>query len=194
MRAMAKLPPKASTPPAEPPTKVRGKGKAAAPTAAPKPDASVKVKAKRKRREATPPPLWNADDPNLQDDVFERIAEGESTRAIAVVYEVSGGTVWNLLNRPEFDERYMRARQDRAHNLAQRLSTIGELVLLGKVDPNAARVAIDAFKWTASKLLPKSYGDKLEVDAKVELTLADAIKSLSATPVPGHAALPTGER
>lgn len=195
MRPMAKLPPKASTPPAEPPTKVRGKGKAAAATPeAPKPDASVKPKAKRKRREATPPPLWNAEDPNLQDDVFERIAEGESTRAIATVYEVSGGTVWNLLNRPQFDERYMRARQDRAHNLAQRLSDIGELVLKGKVDPNAARVAIDAFKWTASKLLPKSYGDKLEVEAKMELTLADAIKSLSAGPVPGHAVLPTGER
>lgn len=126
--------------------------------------------------------------------MFERIAEGESTRAIAAVYEVSGGTVWNLLNRPEFDERYMRARQDRAHNLAQRLGDIGELVLKGKVDPNAARVAIDAFKWTASKLLPKSYGDKIEHDVKMEVTLADAIKALSQTPVPGHALLPQGDR
>jgi hypothetical protein len=33
----------------------------------------------------------------------------------------------------------------------------------GLLDPQAARVAISAYQWRASKLKPKKYGDKLDV-------------------------------
>ena len=44
---------------------------------------------------------------------------------------------------------------------------LAEHVETGKLDPNAGRVAIDALKWIASKLKPRSYGDKLELAGKV---------------------------
>ena len=34
----------------------------------------------------------------------------------------------------------------------------------GGLDPNAARVAIDAYKWSAGKRRPRRYGEKLEVE------------------------------
>ena len=33
------------------------------------------------------------------------------------------------------------------------------------VDPQAARVRIDAYKWRASKLAPKRYGEKLDLSS-----------------------------
>ena len=33
----------------------------------------------------------------------------------------------------------------------------------GLIDPNAARVAIDAYKWSAGKRKPKKYGEKVEI-------------------------------
>jgi|TARA_B100000315_G_C14370848_1_gene492879 hypothetical protein len=43
-------------------------------------------------------------------------------------------------------------------------------VLNGEIEPNAARVAIDAMKWTASKLKPRTYGDRIEttISGKVD--------------------------
>ena len=38
----------------------------------------------------------------------------------------------------------------------------------GKIKPDQGRVAIDAIKWTASKLKPKVYGDKQFVETKTD--------------------------
>ena len=49
-------------------------------------------------------------------------------------------------------------------------------VLAEEVNPNAARVAIDALKWTASRLLPKRYGDRLDVQHGDINVIVDKIK------------------
>ncbi len=42
----------------------------------------------------------------------------------------------------------------------------------GTLEPNAGRVAIDALKWSASKLKPREYGDRSQVDMKGEVKYA----------------------
>ena len=47
-----------------------------------------------------------------------------------------------------------------------------------KRDPNCRRVEIDAIKWRASKMVPRKYGDKLELSGQVDVThtIADSIR------------------
>lgn len=74
-------------------------------------------------------------------------------------------TVWRWLGESEeFRNNYARARQDRADARADKIDGIVSDMLAGTVDPQAARVAIDAHKWLASKEQPKRYGDRLGID------------------------------
>jgi hypothetical protein len=47
-----------------------------------------------------------------------------------------------------------------------------EVVLIADTEPDPARARnrMDARKWHASKVAPKKWGDKIEIDAKVEAT------------------------
>lgn len=67
-----------------------------------------------------------------------------------------------------FAGEYARAREARADARADRIDAIRDRVVAGSLDPNAARVAIDAEKWQAGKEQPKRYGDRLEIDGKVD--------------------------
>ena len=78
-----------------------------------------------------------------------------------------------LIETPKFSEMYARARETRADSRADRIDEIVGMVVSGELDPNAARVAIDAEKWLAGKEQPKRYGDKIDhtVDAAVTHTV-----------------------
>ena len=111
-----------------------------------------------------------------------RIAEGESLRQIlrgegmpvqSAVYE------W-LLRHPEFAEKYTRAREEQADTLADEIIDIAdeqpEIVVVtdktGKVIEHKLDGAflqwqknrIEARKWTAMKLKPRKYGDRVAVE------------------------------
>jgi hypothetical protein len=64
---------------------------------------------------------------------------------------------------PSFLEEYARARDDSADLDADRVADVAKRVEEGLIDPNAARVAIDAYKWSAGKRKPKRYGEKVEI-------------------------------
>ena len=67
-------------------------------------------------------------------------------------------------DNPDFAANYAQAREDMADHDADKIADVAKTVLEGKVDPAAARVAIDAFKWSAGKRRPKRYGEKLEIE------------------------------
>ena len=96
------------------------------------------------------------------------IALGNSLRATTKIKGMpSHQTVYNWLNKyPSFVEQYTRAKQDSADSDADRIEEIAEKVLTGEYDPQQARVAMDAYKWTAGKKRPKKYGDKQYVETK----------------------------
>ena len=109
-----------------------------------------------------------------------RIAEGESLREIvrsegmperATVYD------W-LLRRPDFADQYTRAREEQADTLADEIIAIadeqpeiipvvdkrtGELIehKLDNAFLQWQKNRIDARKWTAMKLKPKKYGERV---------------------------------
>jgi len=71
-------------------------------------------------------------------------------------------TVHRWLNEyPEFRERYERAKDEQALLVAERALADA----LAEDDPQKAQLArlrFDARKWTAGKLAPKKWGDKIE--------------------------------
>ena len=111
------------------------------------------------------------------DDVAEEICalliEG---RSLAEICRMDGmpkyrAVFYRLLKDESFANDYTRAREAQADADADSIGDIAQRVLIGDLDPTAARVAIDALKWTAGKRKPKVYGDKLELDGKVGLTV-----------------------
>ena len=112
------------------------------------------------------------------------VSQGMSIKSIAALEGMPDAkSIWTWLNRDEeFLLIYTRAIQARSLIHAERIDELAEMAVNGELPPDAARVAIDAKKWTASRLLPKIYGDRTQVDATVTHTHTlhlEALKELS---------------
>ncbi|NUB28535.1 hypothetical protein GAY30_27300 [Azospirillum brasilense] len=59
--------------------------------------------------------------------------------------------------------QYARAREQQAHALADGIVDIA-MDETAKADPNLLRVRLDAAKWAAARILPKVYGDRIDVN------------------------------
>ena len=101
--------------------------------------------------------------PELTARICERLAIGESLRSICRDDDMpSMASIFLWLGKhPEFSEQYTRAREAQAEAHADRIVEIADDDTL---DPNHKRIMVDARKWVASKLKPKRYGDKAEVE------------------------------
>ena len=71
---------------------------------------------------------------------------------------------------PDVVEKYARARDRQQDYEADNMIAIAD----GATDPNKARIQIDARKWRASKLAPKKYGDKLDLNHSGNVSLTEA--------------------
>lgn len=110
--------------------------------------------------------------------ILERLAMGEG---LATICRDEGypsrGAVIDWSARPEWSDRYARAREAGIEAQVDRITEIADT----EPDPNRARVMIDARKWIASKLLPKRYGDRLEVETKIDLFAQAVAQSFHGT-------------
>jgi hypothetical protein len=97
----------------------------------------------------------------LANTLCRRLVEGESLNAICKTEGMPGiSTVFRWLGEnPAFRDKYTRAKSEQADTLADEILSIAD----EEPDANRARVRIDARKWVAAKLKPKSYGEKLEL-------------------------------
>lgn len=95
-------------------------------------------------------------------EICIRIACGEALAAICRDEDMPAyRTVMTWLSiNDTFQHNYARAREDQGNADADAVTDIGRRCLDGELDPQAARVAIDALKWSAGKRLPKKYGDR----------------------------------
>jgi hypothetical protein len=94
--------------------------------------------------------------------VCKEIADGKSLRAICAADDmpsVETVRVW-LIDDGEFSVQYARAREEQADYYADEIIDIADAAK----DANLARLQIDARKWKASKLQPKKYGDKIDLN------------------------------
>lgn len=103
--------------------------------------------------------------PEVANIICAELSEGKSLRSVVKRDDMpSMVTVFNWLHtNPEFLNQYTRAKLESADAFADDIVDVAQKTLKGTYDPQSARVAVDAFKWTASKLKPKVYGDKLDV-------------------------------
>jgi hypothetical protein len=122
---------------------------------------------------------------DLVEEILRRMGEGESLRSICRADGMPSHSVvhgWVRQDRDGLAVRYALARELQAHALADELLEIaddGSNDWMLRNDPNnpgyvengehlqRSRLRIDARKWLTSKILPKNYGDRQQVEAAV---------------------------
>lgn len=115
----------------------------------------------------------------LATEILSRLADGESLRSVCRSDEMpSRPTVysWVLDDVDGFSAQYTRAREMQAHALQDDLQEIaddGTNDWMKRNDPDnegydlngehvqRSRLRVEARKWSASKILPKTYGDRI---------------------------------
>jgi hypothetical protein len=76
--------------------------------------------------------------------------------------ETNKGDAWRFIHGDtQLDIRYARAREGRGVMIGERVEAVAIGTLQGKYKPDAARVAIDGFKWAAGRMAPKHFGDRV---------------------------------
>lgn len=77
--------------------------------------------------------------------------------------------------------KYARARMAQADVLFDRMEAVEEAVSAGTMDSHAARVVLDSMRWRASKLAPKVYGDRLDVQVSdTRISISGALAAAQA--------------
>lgn len=91
-----------------------------------------------------------------------------SVRTACLAVGISEATIYRWLHRhPDFCEEYTRAREARAHLLAEETIEVVE----AEPDPAKARVRMDVRKWYAGQLAPKVWGTKVMGDPNNPVTV-----------------------
>jgi hypothetical protein len=110
-------------------------------------------------------------------------------------HNTSSSAFFDLLkDNKELTDFYMRARDMQADFLADQIIEIADdsskdtikfmkdgqqQEMENKEWVNRSKLRVEARKWIASKLKPKKYGDKLEVDQKTELSGTVEVKQIT---------------
>ncbi len=113
----------------------------------------------------------NAKQQHQFDKVCERLARGESLVDISSDKRMPGySTVTAWLREDEtggLQAMYARAREDQADHSADTMLAEAR----NEPDVQRARLIVDTMKWTAAKLRPRVYGDRLDVKHTGNLTI-----------------------
>lgn len=107
---------------------------------------------------------------SFKDTIITGLGNGESLLQILKQNKMpSRPTVYTWLNyaHPDFDEvffnNYVRVREESGDYDAEKVPDIVDQMLKGGITPEQARVAIDAYKWTAGVKKPKKYGKSVDL-------------------------------
>lgn len=105
---------------------------------------------------------------DLAENICEQIANGKSLRAICAEDDMPPmKTIYRWLEaNEEFRHQYARARDRQADHYFEEIVEIADSVEADSAAVAKARLQVDARKWTLSKLAPKKYGEKTELDVK----------------------------
>jgi hypothetical protein len=128
------------------------------------------------------PSLYTAE---LAAFICERISFGESVRKICDDPDMPAASSifkW-LIEHKEFSEQYARAREAQMDAMVEEIIHIADDTSNDTIETekgsyannewiNRSRVRIDTRKWLMSKLAPKKYGDKLDIEHSGAIDLA----------------------
>lgn len=104
----------------------------------------------------------------MAEKICEKIANGRSLRSICAEDGMPPiKTIYRWLEaNEEFRHQYARARDKQADYFAEEIIEIADSAEAESAAVSKAKLQIDARKWAASKIAPKKYGDKQEIDVK----------------------------
>ena len=112
------------------------------------------------------------------DHILERIASGDSLRAIAADVGRHEATIRKALrSTPELSARYDAAQIDRAHLLADEILSLADNP--SRFDIAQLRLQIDARKWLCAKLYPRMYADRVQTELSGSISYAAEVRSLA---------------
>jgi len=98
--------------------------------------------------------------------VLELLADGMSLRAACRKVEISRAK--DILDLVDHDEAYAAHY---AHARERGYTMLGEDLLQvsddDTIEPNSRRIMVDTRKWMLAKMLPKRFGEKLELSGKL---------------------------
>lgn len=163
-------------------------------------NATVADKQEKPRKKLGRPTRYTEE---LAAEILTRIAEGESLRRITMEPGMPSHAsvyLW-LLQKPDFSDKYARARDEQAETLADEILAIADEPPAEVTDDKGVsrtdngwvtwqKNRMDARKWVAAKLKPKKYGDRQIVagdadnplEVKVDTGIFDALmKNLELT-------------
>jgi len=114
------------------------------------------------------------------DYICSQLAGGKSLRTICSAGDVpNSSTVQRWLDdREDFRAQYARARLLQAHHYAEEVIDISDEPVADMVEAQRNRGRIDARKWYASKLAPKDYGDKVDLEHSGQIAIKRVVADL----------------
>ena len=130
--------------------------------------------------------------PAVIDEILAGVAAGRSLANVCKDNEnlPDVRNVYRWMDQDEgFRLSYLRACANRSLVYADTIGDIASGTLAGRIDPNAARVAINAYQWVASKLSPGTYGERQEVQVTHQHLHLHALRQLSEAARAGQAAI-----
>ena len=102
---------------------------------------------------------------------LELIEQGESVVGLSRIKGMpSARLIDDWLSAEEYAPRYARAKEMRSNRIFEEIIEISDTLDPDR-DTAAQRLQIDARKWAISKMHPKKYGDRLDVNATVASTV-----------------------
>lgn len=110
---------------------------------------------------------------NAEQLIIEYISIGHSLRTAIEMVKAEGKPYSSktffkqLRENEELGKQYARACDERTHLIFEEIIDITDEKMIDQVEVQQARLKVDARKWMLSKMNPKKYGDKIEVDANV---------------------------
>jgi alpha-beta hydrolase superfamily lysophospholipase len=112
-------------------------------------------------------------------DIVGAIANGDPLKTICDKLGFDASTVRKvILKDPELNRMYDESRLMQADAHADKIMEAADRVMSGELDPQAGRVAIDAMKWTSSRLKPQVYGDRVEAHFSASGGFVEALASI----------------
>lgn len=111
--------------------------------------------------------------PEIVQAILTAMEAGESLRKACEARNLAPSTFMGwVAEDAELSEHYTRAREAMLDRQAEELEEIGERAAQAETAVQVAglRLLADNRKWLLSKLAPKKYGDKLEIEQRTTLT------------------------
>jgi AcrR family transcriptional regulator len=113
-----------------------------------------------------PAPTSQEDKEKTISAVFALMEKGKDFHASCDEVGVYPTTLYRWFEKDErLGEMYARARDALVHLHSKELIELADRVL---ADPARSRVQVDTRKWVLSKLMPKTFGDKLAIGGDKE--------------------------